>query len=47
MSGFYAIPLYNVEKQWVARWNRLQRPDTMMLSGYLPETWWARPDNRH
>lgn len=47
MSGFYAIPLYNVEKQWVARWNRLQRPDTMMLSGYLPETWWQQPDNRH
>ncbi|WP_315832790.1 extracellular solute-binding protein [Bradyrhizobium prioriisuperbiae] len=43
MSGFYAIPLYNVEKQWIARWNRIQQPQTNALSGYLPETWWQRP----
>ena len=42
MSGFYAIPLYNVEKQWIARWNRIQKPETQALSGYLPETWWQR-----
>lgn len=43
MSGFYAIPLYNVEKQWLARWNRIQQPQANALSGYLPETWWQRP----
>jgi peptide/nickel transport system substrate-binding protein len=43
MSGFYAIPLYNVEKQWIARWNRIQKPQATALSGYLPETWWQRP----
>ncbi len=43
MSGFYAIPLYSVEKQWIARWNVIQQPQTNALSGYLPETWWQRP----
>jgi peptide/nickel transport system substrate-binding protein len=43
MSGFYAIPLYNVQEQWIARWNRIERPATTALSGYLPETWWQKP----
>jgi peptide/nickel transport system substrate-binding protein len=43
MSGFYAIPLYNVGEQWIARWNRIERPATTALSGYLPETWWQKP----
>jgi peptide/nickel transport system substrate-binding protein len=43
MSGFYAIPLFNVREQWIARWNRIQRPETSALSGYLPETWWQEP----
>ena len=44
MSGFYAIPLFNVPEQWIARWNRIERPETTALTGYLPETWWQRPD---
>jgi peptide/nickel transport system substrate-binding protein len=44
MSGFYAIPLFIVQEQWIARWNRIQRPATTSLTGYLPETWWQRPD---
>ena len=43
MSGFYAIPLFNVREQWIARWNRIERPATA-LTGYLPETWWQKPD---
>jgi peptide/nickel transport system substrate-binding protein len=43
MSGFYAIPLYNVSEQWIARWNRIESPSTTALSGYLPETWWQKP----
>jgi peptide/nickel transport system substrate-binding protein len=43
MSGFYAIPLFNVQEQWIARWNRIERPETTALTGYLPETWWQRP----
>jgi peptide/nickel transport system substrate-binding protein len=46
MSGFYAIPLFNVVEQWIARWNRVERPTTTALTGYLPETWWQKPDTR-
>jgi peptide/nickel transport system substrate-binding protein len=44
MSGCYAIPLFNAGEQWIARWNRIERPGATALSGYLPETWWRRPD---
>jgi peptide/nickel transport system substrate-binding protein len=43
ISGFYAIPLYNVQEQWIARWNRIERPATTALTDYLPETWWSKP----
>jgi peptide/nickel transport system substrate-binding protein len=42
MSGFYAIPVYNIQEQWIARWNRIERPSATALTGYLPETWWHR-----
>ena len=42
MSGFYAIPVFNVQEQWIARWNRIERPAATALTGYLPETWWNR-----
>lgn len=42
-SGFYAIPLYGAQQQWLARWNRIERPQPTSISGYLPETWWHRP----
>lgn len=43
ISGFYAIPLYNVQQQWLARWNRIERPRVTAVSGFLPETWWSKP----
>jgi peptide/nickel transport system substrate-binding protein len=43
ISGFYVIPLFNVQEQWIARWNRIERPQTTPLVGYLPETWWQKP----
>ena len=43
MSGFYVIPVFNIREQWIARWNRIERPETTALTGYLPETWWYRP----
>ena len=46
MSGFYAIPLFNVGEQWIARWIRIQRPVTSALTGYLPETWWQKPETQ-
>ncbi|AHY50430.1 binding protein component of ABC transporter [Bradyrhizobium japonicum SEMIA 5079] len=42
ISGFYTIPLFNVSEQWIARWNRIERPKATSLSGYLPETWWSK-----
>jgi len=44
MSGFYAIPVFSVQEQWIARWNRIERPDATALTGYLPETWWQKQD---
>ena len=46
MSGFYAIPLFNVREQWIARWNRIERPAATALTGYLPETWWQKPESQ-
>ncbi|QQO11683.1 ABC transporter substrate-binding protein [Bradyrhizobium diazoefficiens] len=42
IAGFYTIPLFNVSEQWIARWNRIERPEATALSGYLPETWWSK-----
>lgn len=42
IAGFYTIPLFNVSEQWIARWNRIERPEATSLSGYLPETWWSK-----
>jgi peptide/nickel transport system substrate-binding protein len=44
MSGSYAIPVLNVQEQWIARWNRIERPAANALTGYLPETWWHKPE---
>lgn len=44
MSRFYAIPLFNVQQQWLARWNRVERPQATALMGYVPETWWQKPN---
>ena len=46
MSGFYAIPVINVQEQWIARWNRIERPVATALTGYLPETWWQKPGTK-
>jgi peptide/nickel transport system substrate-binding protein len=43
MSGFYAIPVFNAGDQWIARWNRVERPKDTPLVGYLTEGWWQRP----
>ena len=44
IAGFYTIPLFNVSEQWIARWNRIERPQATALSGYLPETWWSKSE---
>jgi len=46
ISGFYAIPVFNMQEQWIARWNRIEQPTTTALTGYLPETWWQKPETK-
>ena len=46
ISGFYAIPLFGIQEQWIARWNRIEQPKATASTGYLPETWWHRPDQQ-
>lgn len=41
ISGCYVVPLFHLPAAWVARWNRIERPATTSLFGYLPETWWS------
>lgn len=43
MSGFYAIPVFNLSDQWIARWNRIESPKETPLVGYLPQSWWQKP----
>lgn len=43
IAGFYAIPVLNAAEEWIARWNRVERPGSTALTGPLPESWWQRP----
>lgn len=40
LSGFYVLPLYHLPNQWLARWTRIQRPQTTSLYGIMTDTWW-------
>ncbi|MEM9331399.1 MAG: extracellular solute-binding protein [Pseudomonadota bacterium] len=40
ISGDYVVPLFHINKQWVARWNYINRPSETALYGYRFETWW-------
>lgn len=45
LSGDYVIPLFHLEKQWVAHWQALERPMTTPLFGYSLDTWWSTGPN--
>jgi peptide/nickel transport system substrate-binding protein len=42
VSGFYIVPLYYANGQWVARWSEIQRPDVFSNYGFRPETAWYK-----
>ncbi|MEM8876848.1 MAG: extracellular solute-binding protein [Pseudomonadota bacterium] len=44
LSGHYVIPLFHLPRQWVARWNRIDRPQQTPLFGFRIDTWWAIPE---
>lgn len=43
LSGFYVVPLFHVEKTWMARWKAIDHPQTTSLFGPTLETWWRVP----
>jgi peptide/nickel transport system substrate-binding protein len=43
ISGAYAVPLFYLPEQWIARWTRIERPEETALTGYSLPTWWAKP----
>lgn len=43
VSGFYIIPFYDAGGQWVARWNRIGRPEKQPLPGFEATTLWRNP----
>jgi peptide/nickel transport system substrate-binding protein len=43
ISGYYAVPFFYLPDQWVARWTRIEHPETTSLTGYSLPTWWAKP----
>lgn len=46
ISGFYVVPLFHLPEQWVARWAYIEHPKVTPLFGYLPETWWRKPETQ-
>ena len=44
LSGSYIIPLYFKPKQWVAHWQRIERPGTTPIQGVQYPTWWRAKD---
>jgi peptide/nickel transport system substrate-binding protein len=40
LSGHYVLPLYHVDKQWVAHSKRIGHPDAVPLYGYQLPAWW-------
>ncbi len=44
LSGAYVVPLYHARGDRVAWWSHLRHPDTVPLSGYDLDSWWAVPE---
>ena len=44
ISQSYVVPLHYLPERWVARWNHIERPVRQSLYGYVPDTWWRRPE---
>ncbi len=40
ISGYYVVPLYHIDQQWVARRSRIAHPDVLPLYGYQLPVWW-------
>ncbi len=43
ISGQFFVPLHHLGEQWLAKWDKVQHPETTPLFGYQLATWWAKP----
>lgn len=41
ISGFYVVPLFHSDEEWVARWARVKHPEKPSVAGSEPTTWWV------
>lgn len=44
MDGYYMVPLYYAGKDYVAYWNKVQKPQKSPLYGMVVESWWMKPE---
>jgi len=42
LSGFYVVPLFYVQDQWLAYNGSLERPDSIPLLGTSVDAWWRQ-----
>ncbi|MBN8995642.1 MAG: ABC transporter substrate-binding protein [Rhizobiales bacterium] len=42
ISEAYAVPLFYLPDQWIARWTRIEHPDKTPIGGYVLPAWWAK-----
>ncbi|WP_340148458.1 extracellular solute-binding protein [uncultured Sneathiella sp.] len=40
LNGYYVIPLYFTERQWLAHWPDIKLPETPSFWGTSPDLWW-------
>lgn len=45
ISGDYILPLFYLDKQWVAVWKGVKRPAVTPLTGYQVDAWWIEAPN--
>ncbi len=41
LHNFFVIPMYHIEIDRVAYWNKISRPNKTPIYGYVLETWWS------
>ena len=46
LNEHYVVPLYYIEKDKVAYWNKFKHPSKTPIYGFVLETWWQEKNNR-
>jgi len=45
LHNYFVIPMYHIEIDRVAYWNKINRPSKTPIYGYVLETWWQKSIN--